>query len=195
MNAQQRVHGLLAEFWTPEEILKATRVARQAGYQDVDAYTPYTVEGLAEELGMRRSRIPSLVLIGGLVGAGVGFFMQYYTMAVDYPYNSGGRPYNSWPAFIPVTFEMLILVASLAAFLGMLLINGLPHPNHPLFNVAEFARASQDRYFLCIEASDENFDLHETAQFLGTLEPHGPIIVVPIEPEAVEEPDPAAKPS
>lgn len=185
---QTQLHGLMVQFLTPEAVLLATRRTRQAGYREFDAYTPYTVEGLAAELGMRRSRIPSIVLIGGIVGAGTGFFMQYYTMAVDYPLNSGGRPLFSWPAFIPITFEMLILVAALAAFLSMILLNGLPHPNHPVFNVPEFARASQDRFFLCIEATDPQFDLEATAKFLSDLNPEGDVIAVPIAPEAIEEP-------
>ncbi len=116
--------------------------------------------------------------------------MQFYTMGVSYPFNSGGRPYFSWPAYIPVTFELLVLIASLSAFLGMILLNALPHPNHPVFNVPRFARASQDRFFLCIEAEDPLFDMRGTAEFLASLEPHGDVIVVPVAPEAVEEPDP-----
>lgn len=184
-----KYHGLMAQFLTPDAVLAATRKARLAGYRQMDAYTPYTVEGLSTELGMKRSRIPSVVLIAGMVGAATGFFMQYYSMAVNYPFNSGGRPYNSWPAFIPVTFELMVLVASLAAFLVMILLNALPHPNHPVFNVPEFVRASQDRFFLCIEAEDPLFDLQQTADFLSGLAPHGDVIVVPIAPEAVEEPE------
>ncbi len=184
-----KIYGLMAQFLTPDAVLAATRRARQAGYRQMDAYSPYTVEGLATELGMKRSRIPSIVLIAGIVGASTGFLMQYYSMAVNYPFNSGGRPYNSWPAFIPVSFELLVLVASLAAFLSMILLNALPHPNHPVFNVPEFARASQDRFFLCIEAEDPLFDLCETGEFLASLEPHGEVIVVPVAPEAVEEPE------
>ena len=187
MTSEFEVHGLMAQFLTPEAMLAATRQAREAGYREMDAYTPYTVEGLATELGMRRSRMPSIVLIGGLVGAGAAFFMQYYSMAINYPFNSGGRPHNSWPVFIPVTFEVTVLIASLAAFLGMILLNALPHPNHPVFNVPEFARASRDRFFLCIEVGDPKFDMKTTSQFLAGLNPHGDVIVVPIAPEAVEE--------
>lgn len=176
---QTALYGLLAEFVTAQQILDATRRASEAGYREMDAYTPYSVEGLAAELGMRRSRIPSVVLFAGLIGAGVGFLMQFWSMAVDYPFNVGGRPLNSWPVFIPITFELLVLVASFAAFLGMLFLNGLPHPHHPLFNVPEFARASQDRFFLCIEATDPQFDSRATAEFLERLGPHGPIIEVP----------------
>src|SRR5207237_3158527 len=125
-----------------------------------------------------------------LVGAASGFFMQYYSMAVNYQFNSGGRPYNSWPAFIPITFEVMVLIGSLAAFLSMVLLNELPHPNHPVFNVPEFLRASQDRFFLCIEAEDPLFDMRATADFLASLQPEGDVIVVPVSPEAEEEPEP-----
>lgn len=178
MNAKPPIYGLMAEFLTAEEILEATRRARLAGYRDMDAYTPYPVQGLAAELGMRKTRIPFVVLMGGLVGASVGFFMQYYSMAINYKFNVGGRPYNSWPVFIPITFELLILVGSFAAFLGMMFLNGLPHPHHPVFNVPQFARSSQDRFFLCIEATDARFDRQSTAEFLGTLHPHGQVIEV-----------------
>jgi hypothetical protein len=179
MKPKTAIYGLMAEFLTAQEILAATRQARQAGYRDMDAYTPYPVEGLAAELGMRKTRIPFVVLMGGLVGAGVGFFMQYYSMAINYTFNVGGRPYNSWPVFIPITFELLILVGSFAAFLGMMFLNGLPHPHHPVFNVPQFARSSQDRFFLCIEATDPQFDRRITGEFLATLHLHGEVIEVP----------------
>lgn len=189
MNTEAQLYGLMVEFLTPEAVLKAARRTRQEGFRDVDAYTPYTVEGLSTELGMRQSRIPSIVLIGGLIGAGAGYFMQYYSMAIDYQFNAGGRPHHSWPVFIPVTFEMLILVASFGAFISVLLLNGLPHPNHPVFNVPQFLRASQDRFFLCIEAIDPIFDMEKTTQFLASLEPHGDVILVPLTPDQEEEPE------
>jgi hypothetical protein len=173
------IHGLMVEFLKAEEVLAATRAARKAGYREMDAYTPYTVEGLAAELGMSRSRIPFVVLVCGLIGAGAGFFMQYYSMAIDYPWNVGGRPLNSWPVFVPIAFELMVLVAAFGAFLGMLFLNGLPHPHHPVFNVPQFVRSSQDRFFLCIEATDPQFDLAATAAFLATLNPEGQVIVVP----------------
>ncbi len=179
MKRSALIYGLMVEFLTVDEILAAARRARQAGYHYMDAYTPYPVEGLAVELGMRGTRIPFVVLMGGLVGAGVGFFMQYYSMAINYTFNVGGRPYNSWPVFIPVTFELLILVGSFAAFLGMMFLNGLPQPHHPVFNVPQFGRSSQDRFFLCIEARDPQFDQRMTAEFLATLNPHGEVIEVP----------------
>lgn len=177
------IHGLMAEFVTAEEILEATRRARRAGYREMDAYTPYTVEGLAAELGQRHTRIPSIVLIAALVGAFVGYLMQHYTMAINYPLNVGGRPYVSWPVFMPITFEVMVLVASLGAFFGWLFLCGLPRPHHPVFNVPRFARASQDRFFLCIEASDPRFDRLGTTEFLASLKPHGEIIEVPLEHE------------
>ena len=178
MNTPAPLYGLLAEFATPQDILRATRQSRQEGYTRMDAYTPYPVEGLAGELGLPRSRIPFVVLIAGLVGAGAGFFMQYYSMAVDYPFNVGGRPLNSWPVFIPIAFEVMVLVAGFAALLGMLFLNGLPQPYHPLFNVPEFARASQDRFFLCIEAEDPKFDQEATRKFLAGLNA-GDVMEVP----------------
>jgi hypothetical protein len=171
MNPQARVYGMLAQFLTPEEVFRATRQARAEGYTQMDAYTPYAVEGLADELGLSRTRVPFVVLLSGLVGAGVGFFMQYWSMALDYPFNVGGRPPNSWPVFIPITFEVMVLVASFASLLGMFFLNGLPRPHHPLFNVPSFARATQDRFFLCIEATDPKFDRTNTAAFLRGLEP------------------------
>ena len=181
MRAKPPIHGLMVEFLTADNVLAAAQAARMAGYREMDAYTPYPVEGLAVELGMRKNRIPFVVLLGGLIGAAVGFFMQYYSMAIKYQFNVGGRPYNSWPVFIPVTFELLILVGALAAFLGMMFLNGLPRPHHPVFNVPQFARSSQDRFFLCIEATDTQFDRQVTAEFLATLNPHGQVIEVPHE--------------
>jgi Protein of unknown function (DUF3341) len=179
MKPRTAFYGLMVEFERAEEVLAAASRARQAGYRDMDAYTPYTVEGLAETLGMRRTRVPFVVLVGGLVGAGVGFFMQYWSMAVNYPLNVGGRPYNSWPVFIPITFEVMVLIASFAAFFGMLFLNGLPRPHHPVFNEPRFVRASQDRFFLCIEATDPRFDRQATEDFLTGLHPLGDIMVVP----------------
>ncbi len=192
MNRPTSLYGLMAEFVEPSQILEATRAAWNQGYRAMDAYTPYPVAGLPAALGLKRNYIPSVVFVGGLVGATFGFVMQYYTMAIDYPLNVGGRPYNSWPVFIPITFEVLVLVAAFSAFLSMLFLNGLPRPHHPVFNVPGFERASQDRFFLCIEATDAKFDLLETARFLLTLGPIGPVVEVPHEhlgpPEQVEEP-------
>jgi hypothetical protein len=181
MKPNAAIYGLMVEFLTAGEVLDATRRSRQAGYRQMDAYTPYPVEGLAAELGLKKTRIPFVVLMGGLVGMCVGFFMQYYSMAVNFPFNVGGRPHNSWPVFIPITFEVLILVGAFSAFLGMMFLNGLPRPHHPVFNVPQFARSSQDRFFLCIEATDPQFDRQATAEFLATLHPQGEVIEVPHE--------------
>ena len=160
---------MLAEFNTPDELLAATRRAREAGYQRMDAYTPFPVEGLAEALGFQRTGLPFLVLLGGIVGGVGGYLMQYWMAAIDYPLNVGGRPLHSWPAFIPVTFELTILVAALAAVLGMLALNGLPMPYHPLFNVPRFELATRNSFFLCIEARDPKFDRDETRRFLESV--------------------------
>ncbi len=172
MKPRTPIYGVMAEFETPQAVLEAVRRARQEGYTEMDAYTPYPVEGLAEELGLERNRVPFVVLVAGLVGAAAGFFMQYWSMAVDYPFNVGGRPHNSWPVFIPIAFEVMVLVASFAALLGMFFLNGLPRPHHPVFNVPRFVHASQDRFFLCIEATDPRFDRERTAQFLIGLRPN-----------------------
>jgi hypothetical protein len=165
------LYGLIAEFVEPHELLRAAAEAREAGYQRMDAYSPFPVEGLSEALGFRATRLPLLVLAGGIVGALLGYGLQYWINVIEYPYNIGGRPDHSWPAFIPVTFEMTILCASLTAVLGMLALNGLPMPYHPVFNVPEFSLASQQRFFLCIEARDRKFDPVRTRQFLQALDP------------------------
>ncbi len=173
-------YGLLAEFETPQAVLKAAQRARREGYRVMDAYTPYPVRGLAAALDLPRTQIPPVVLMGGLVGATTGLFMQWWTMGWDYPFNAGGRPLFSWPAFIPIMFEVMILIASLSAVIGMLFMNGLPRPHHPVFNVTRFTEASQTGFFLCIEALDPHFDAERTRQFLvaqGAKEvlevPHG----------------------
>jgi hypothetical protein len=163
------LYGLVAEFATPEELLEATRQARRAGYRSLEAYTPFPVEGLGEALGFHHSRLPLLVLLGGMAGGIGGYMLQYWINVTEYPLNVGGRPWHSWPAFIPVTFELTILVAALVAVLGMLALNGLPMPYHPLFNVPRFALVTRDRFFLCIEARDPKFDRVETRRFLEGL--------------------------
>jgi hypothetical protein len=164
-------YGLMAEFDSAQALVTAAQRARAAGYARMDAYSPFPIEELADALGVRASRLPLLVLLGGVLGCVGGYFMQYYAAAIAYPVNVGGRPYHSWPAFIPVTFEMTILVAAVTAVLGMLALNGLPMPYHPVFHIPRFALATRDRFFLCIEAADPSFDAQATRAFLETLGP------------------------
>src|SRR5260370_552087 len=171
MAPEEPLYGVMAEFVEPGELVKAARAAREAGYTRMDAYTPFPVEGLSEALGFRRTRVPLLVFLGGLFGCLAGYTMQYWGSGVRYPVHGGGRPCYSWPAFIPVTFEMTILCAALTAVVGMLFLNGLPMPYHPTFNVPRFALASRDRFFLCIEARDPKFEREQTRQFLSGLLP------------------------
>lgn len=166
-----RIYGLMAEFDTPVEIVKAARLAYEAGYKKIDAYTPFPIEELAEAIGFHRNGVPLVVLVGGLLGCSGGFLLQWWIATISYPINVGGRPFNSWPAFIPVTFEMTILFAGLAAVFGMLALNGLPMPHHPVFNVPRFAFASKDRFFLIIFSSDPNYHAVRTRAFLETLAP------------------------
>lgn len=163
------LYGCLAEFVTPEELVEAARRARAAGYQQVEAYSPFPVHGINEALGLRPSWIPRLALIGGVCGAITAVALEYYCAAIAYPLNIGGRPLNSWPSFFPVVFELTVLGASSFAFFGMLIINGLPRPYHPLFNVPEFKLAQRDRFFLVIEAKDPQFDRAATRAFLEQL--------------------------
>ena len=170
MKARHPLYGLMAEFDNPTALVTAARRAREAGYRRMDAYSPFPIEELSEVLH-HKDRLPLLVLIGGLLGGASGFLFQYWASAIDYPLNIGGRPLLSWPSFIPVTFEMTILVAAFAAVLGMLGLNGLPMPYHPVFNVPRFEYASRNRFFLCIESSDPMFDKVATGDFLEGLAP------------------------
>jgi hypothetical protein len=171
MSAEPRLYGLMAEFDDPDDLLAATRRAREAGYRRMDAYSPFPVEGLAEALDFRDTRVPEVVLVGGIVGGVGGFFMQWFATRVFYPINVGGRPLNSWPAYIPITFELTVLLAAFAALFGLLILNRLPQPYHPVFNAPGFQLASRDRFFLCIEAADPRFDRAATARFLLDLRP------------------------
>ncbi|MCG3160665.1 MAG: hypothetical protein JMDDDDMK_01734 [Acidobacteria bacterium] len=159
----------MAEFDSPSAIVAAARRTYEAGYRRINAYSPYPIEELAEAIGFHHSLVPLVTLIGGVLGALGGFGLQYWTSAIAYPLNVGGRPLLSLPAFIPVTFECTILLASFGAFLGNLLMNRLPQPYHPVFNVPSFARASQDRYFLCVKSDDPKFNDAETRAFLAGL--------------------------
>jgi len=171
MTATPKLHGLMAEFVDHELVIAAAERAHAEGYRRMDAYTPFPVEGLSEAMGHKRTEIPLIVLLGALCGGGGGYFMIWYASVVDYPHNIGGRPFHSWPAFVPITFELTILLAAISAVVGMLVLNRLPRPHHPVFNVPEFARASTDRFFLCIEADDPKFDLKATRAFLESLKP------------------------
>jgi hypothetical protein len=168
---RQPIYGLMAEFDNPTSLVAAARKTREAGYRKMDAYSPFPIEELSDALGHHHDILPMLVLIGGVVGGLSGFGLQYFASVIDYPLNIGGRPLFSWPSFIPVTFEMTILVAAFVAVLGMLGLNGLPMPYHPVFNVERFVNASRNRFFLCIESSDPLFDKQATGSFLESLEP------------------------
>ena len=165
------LYGLMAEFDTPEALLYATEQARQAGFENMDAYAPMPVEGLAEAIGFRPTWVQRLVLIGGICGATGGFMLCWWMTVIAYPHNVAGRPLNSWPAYVPITFELMVLIASITAITCMLALNGLPEPYHPVFNVKQFERASRDRFFLCIEARDPRFDFGATREFLEGLHP------------------------
>jgi len=173
------MYGLIAEFDNPEALVGAAHRAFAEGFRKMDAYSPFPVEGLAEALGFHRTRVPLIVLTGGILGCLGGFFLQYWLAVIDYPINVGGRPLNSWPSFIPVTFELTILIAALSAFFGVLALNGLPMPYHPVFNVERFELASRNRFFLLIEAADPRFDSAGTRSFLETVGSHGVYEVEP----------------
>lgn len=164
------LYGLMAEFETAEALLHASRQAYEGGYRRMDAYAPYPVEGLAEALGLQRTWISVVVLAGGILGAAGGFGMQFYASVIAYPLNAGGKPLNSWPAFLPITFETAILGAAFAAILGFFFLSGLPEPYHPVFNAPAFDQASRDRFFLSIEVEDPQFELDSTRAFLQDLD-------------------------
>jgi hypothetical protein len=177
MTTTLRTFGLMAEFETPGALVAAARKAYAEGYRRMDGFSPFPIEELHEALGFHETRLPLLVLLGGIGGCLAGYGLQYWTSVMAYPLNVGGRPLHSWPAFIPVAFECAILAASLTAVLGMLGLNGLPMPYHPVFNVPRFALATRNRFFLWIEAHDPQFDLEKTRAFLESLEPREVSIV------------------
>ena len=168
---QSPYYGVMAQFDNPDDVLAAAKAAFAAGYRKLDAYSPLPVHGLADAIGYKRTLLPWLVFCMGIVGAIAGYGLCYWVSVIDYPLNIGGRPFRSGPSFIPVTFELTILFSAMTSAFGMLIANGLPQPYHPVFNVANFARASSDLFFLCIEAEDEKFDMEETTRFLQSLNP------------------------
>jgi hypothetical protein len=173
------LYGLMAEFDTPTKLVKAAERVRLAGFKNFDAYSPIPIEELSEAMGMQRTRLPLIVLLGGIFGGIGGYGLEYWTQVIAYPMNIGGRPFHSWPHFIPVTFETTVMGAALSAFFGMWIRNGLPQPYHPVFNVPEFVRASTDRFFLVIETADPRFDRQATERFLQGLQPVGVFEVAP----------------
>jgi hypothetical protein len=168
---REGIHGVIAEFEGPEQLVEAAQKAYAEGYRVMDAYTPFPVHGLADAIGHRGVRLPRYVLLGGLAGGLGGFLIQTYANIVDYPMNIGGRPNFAWPAYIPITFETTILGAVVTAVFGMLLLNGLPQPYHPVFNVPNFEMASRSHFFLCIESTDPKFDIAQVTRFLESLRP------------------------
>ncbi len=172
-------YGLLAKFSTPETLVVAARHATEAGYREMDAYTPFPVEDLSEAMHMKSSTLPYAVLGGGIAGGLLGFFMQVFATVIDYPLNIGGRPLLSWPAYIPITFEMTVLLAAFGGVIGLFVVTRFPQPYHPVFNVEDFQKhGSQDGFYLGIEARDPKFDLADTRKF---LEDQGAILVSEIE--------------
>ncbi|CAN5609671.1 DUF3341 domain-containing protein [soil metagenome] len=167
---EEGIYGLAAEFENHAQLIRAAEKAYEHGFRKMDGYTPFPIEGLAEALG-KKTRLPLLVLSAGILGGASAYFMQWFANVVSYPINIGGRPLHSWPAFVPITFELTVLGASLTAFFFSLGLSGLPQPYHPMFNLPEFERASQDRFFLCIEAADTLFEEAATREFLESLEP------------------------
>ena len=168
---ERTMYGFMAEFKEHEQLLEAARRAYAAGYRQMDGFSPFPVEELAEALGHEYSPVPLITLLGGIAGGLGGYFMEWYSMARLYPLNVGGRPLNSWPNFIPVVFELTVLIASLSAFTSMLILNRLPQLHHPVFNVPQFRRASIDRFFLYIETEDPKFNRQGTWRFLESLQP------------------------
>ncbi|MGH9356050.1 MAG: DUF3341 domain-containing protein [Terriglobia bacterium] len=177
--AKHPIYGVMAEFETSKDVLEAAHKVRDAGYRQVDAYSPFPVEGLSEAVGFPHTMVPVITFIGGLIGCCGGFFLQYYPNVMGFPLDIGGKPFDSWPAFIPITFELTILFAALFCFFGLIFLCGLPTPYHPVFNVPRFALASRDRFFLCIKSKDAKFDVEQVKSFLQDLNPRE-VNVVPV---------------
>ena len=167
------IHGLMAEFDTPTELVRAASAATHAGYRKMDAYTPFPIEDLHHAMHVPRSKLPLIVLLGGICGGLTGFLLQWYITVYDYPTNIAGRPLFSWPSYIVITFELTVLFASISATLGLLTLCGFPTPYHPVFNAPSFERATRDGFFLSIESSDPLFELEKTKSFLAGLDAKG----------------------
>ena len=168
---EPKLYGVMAQFDNPSQLVAAARETYAAGYRQINGYSPFPIEELSEAIGFKRTTLPLIVLAGGILGAVGGFFLQYWTEVMNYPIIVGGKPFNSWPAFIPITFECTVLAASFAAVLGMLALNKLPQPYHPVFNAPSFALATRDSFFLVIESKDQKFEHDEAVRFLKSLEP------------------------
>ena len=165
----QRLYGVMAQFDNPSALVAAARETYAAGYRQINGYSPFPIEELSDAIGFKRTTLPLIVLAGGIIGAVGGFFMQYWMEVIDYPINVGGKPFNSWPAFIPITFECTVLCAAFAAVFGMLALNKLPQPYHPVFNAPSFALATRDRFFLVVEANDPKYDHDAIVTFMKNL--------------------------
>jgi hypothetical protein len=163
------LYGVIAEFETPGDLVHAARKVYEAGYRRINGYSPYPIEELSEAIGFTHTSLPLIVFIGGVLGGVAGFGMQYWMEVINYPLNVGGKPFNSWPAFIPITFECVVLAAAFSAVLGMLILNKLPQPYHPVFNAPNFALATRDRFFLAVEANDAKFDHTQVVLLLQSL--------------------------
>jgi hypothetical protein len=166
MTKRPTIYGMLAQYSETTSLIEAARELKGRGYRQIDAYSPYPVEGLAEAIGFDKTGMSLVVLIGCIIGGVIGFAMQWWVAVVAYPLNIGGRPLNSWPSFLPITFELTILGGAFSAVLGMLALNGLPCLYHPLFEIETFRNAHSDSFFLCVKATDPQFDADETSRLL-----------------------------
>ncbi len=167
---EKNLYGVMAEFDTPEQVVRAARAAREAGYQKMDAYTPFPIHEMDAALGIKKTILPLLIFGAGIAGGLGGYLMIYYMLVIDYPIIVGGRPFNSIPAWIPIIFECTVLAAATMAVVGMIALNGLPQPYHPVFNAPRFELASREKFFLAIETVDEKFNHDETTEFLKGLD-------------------------